>query len=177
MPLEVSKNDSTSELLRPYKQRALCLEDFTRWFENRNSDQDDRLRYQFTLDMAVIALKEFEYWQSGEMFNGKSIRAEVSDGLKKRTFRRDKKGGKIVWVSPGVVFPIISSMKHFVIFTGNRWSLQKPEIFEEAELVDAALEQWRASDTNPMWLGRSAAAYSALNFLTRTAKRASDRMH
>lgn len=177
MPLEISKNESPTELLRPYKQRALCLEDFTKWYERRDLDEDDARRYRFTLEMAATAIKEFEYWQNGEMFNGKSIRAEVSDGQKKRTFRRDKKGGKIVWVSPGIIFPILSSLRHFVIQKNGKWVLEKPEIFEEAELVDAALEQWRASGTNPMWLGRSAGAYSALNFVTRTAKRAADRMH
>lgn len=176
MPHSVSQNESASELLRPYKQRALCLEDFTRWFERKEVDENDALRYQFTLEMACIAIKEFAYWQSGEMFNGKSIRAEVSDGQKKRTFRRDKKGGKIIWVSPGIVFPIISSLRHFVVQKDGKWLLEKPDIFEESELVDAALEQWRAADTNPMLLGRSAGAYSALNFVTRTAKRAADRM-
>ena len=176
MPVEVSQNESPSELLRPYKQRALCLEDFTKWFERKAVDEDDARRYQFTLDLAGIAIKEFAYWQEGEMFNGKSIRAEVSDGQKKRTFRRDKKGGRIVWVSPGMVFPILSSLKHFVVKKDGKWALEKPDIFEESELVDAALEQWRASDTNPMNLGRSAGAYSALNFVTRTAKRAADRM-
>lgn len=176
MPYEVSKNDTASEMLRPYKQRALCLEDFTKWYANKGSDEEDAARYQFTLDMAVTAVKEFEYWQSGEMFNGKSIRAEVPDGPKKRTFRRDKKGGRIVWVSPGIVFPIISSLKHFVRKVDGKWLLKKPEIFEESELVDAALEQWRALDTNPMNLGRSAGAYSALNFVTRTARRAAERM-
>lgn len=176
MPLEVSQNDTPSELLRPYKQRALCLEDFTRWYGQKDVDEDDLRRYQFTLDMAATAIEEFQYWQNGEMFNGKSIRAEVSDGRKKRTFRRDKKGGRIVWVAPGMIFPILSSLRHFVVQKNGKWVLEKPEIFEESELVDAALEQWRASDTNPMNLGRSAGAYSALNFVTRTAKRAADRM-
>jgi hypothetical protein len=176
MPIEVSKNDSPTETLRPYKQRALCLEDFTRWYEQKGVDPDDAARYDFTLQMAPTALEEFRYWQDGEMFNGRSIRAEVSDGRKKRTFRRDKKGGKIVWVSPGMIFPILSSLRHFVTNEGGKWTLEKPEIFEETELVDAALEQWRASETNPMYLGRNAGAYSALSFLTRTAKRAADRM-
>jgi hypothetical protein len=175
MPADVSKNDTPAELLRPYKQRALCLEDFTKWYERRETDEMDRLRYQFTLDIAATALKEFKYWQAGAMFNGKSIRAEV-DGAKKRTFKRDKKGGKIIWVSPGMVFPILSAMRHFVVKKDGKWVLEKPSIFEESELVDAALEQWRAADTNLVLLGRSAAAYSALSFVTRTAKRASDRM-
>jgi len=176
MPTEVSGNDSTNELLRPYKQRALCLEDFTKWYERRQISADDEGKYKFVLDLAATAISEFEYWQSGSMFNGKSIRAEVSDGQKKRTFRRDKKGGKIIWVSPGIVFPILSSLRHFVKQVDGIWILEKPELFEESELVDAALEQWRASDTNPMILGRSAGAYSALSFVTRTAKRASDRL-
>lgn len=176
MPLNVSKNDSPSELLRPYKQRALCLEDFTRWYERREMDEDDALRYQFTLDMAATAIKEFRYWQQGEMFNGKNIRAEVSDGRKKKTFKRDKKGGRIIWVSPGILFPILSSLRHFVAQKNGKFQLEKPELFEQSELVEAALEQWRALDTNPMFLGRSAGAYSALSFVTRTAKRASDRM-
>ena len=84
--------------------------------------------------MAVTAIQEFEYWQKGDMFTGKSIRAEVSGGRKKRTFRRDKKGGKIVWVSPGVVFPILSSLRHFVVQHDGVWTLEKPDIFEESEL-------------------------------------------
>ncbi|MEL6915937.1 MAG: AIPR family protein [Pseudomonadota bacterium] len=176
MPIEVSGSDTPSELLRPYKQRALCLEDFTGWFQNKDSDEASAARYQFTLDMAATAIEEFQYWQSGEMFNGKSIRAEVSDGRKKRTFRRDKKGGRIIWVSPGVVFPVLSAMRHFVVRKDGTWRLQKPEIFDEDELVDAALEQWRAHDTNPMDLGRSAGAYSALSYVTRAVKRAAEKI-
>ena len=176
MPIEVSKNESPTELLRPYKQRALCLDDFTKWYNRKDSDEDDARRYQFTLDMAATAISEFEYWQKGDMFNGKSIRAEVSDGKKKRTFRRHGKGKSIFWVSPGMVFPILSALRYFVTHKEGRWKLVKPELFEESELVDAALEQWRAADTNPMILGRSPAAYSALGFVTRTAKRASDRL-
>lgn len=176
MPSEVSQNDTPTELLRPYKQRALCLEDFTDWFQNKDSDEKAAIRYQFTLDMAATAIEEFQYWQTGEMFNGKSIRAEVSDGRKKRTFRRDKKGGKIIWVSPGVVFPVLSSMRHFVVHKSGKWQLEKPDIFDEAELVDAALEQWRAHDTNPMDLGRSAGAYSALSYVTRAVKRAAEKI-
>ena len=122
MPTEITQSDSTSEILRPYKQRGNCLDDFTRWYENRSTDEGDKGRYDFTLQMAPTAIREFEYWQKGSMFNGKSIRAETG-GQKKRSSKRKIKGGEIIWVSPGIVFPILSALREFVELTNEKWQL------------------------------------------------------
>ncbi|MEP3805909.1 MAG: AIPR family protein [Sulfitobacter pontiacus] len=175
MPSELAQSDAASEVLKPYKQRGNCLDDFTRWYQNRGTDEADKARYDFTLQIAPTALRELENWTAGSMFNHKGLRVETGK-QNKRSFRRDGKGGQIVWASPGIVFPILSAFSEFVEREDDKWVLRKPEIFEEDELVDAAIEQWRALETDPMQMGRSAGAYAALRHITRTTKRAADRM-
>lgn len=173
MPVSVSENETASETLRPYKNKAQCLEDFSSWYVNRSSDPAAAARYKFVIDMACTAIKEYERWQAGGLWTGKYVREETKTGG--RSFRRQK--GNVIWAAPGIVFPILSALKYFVSQDeGGVWRLEKPPIFDEHEMIDAAIEQWRGHNNDPMAMGRSINAYTALGFMTRMAQRASDRI-
>lgn len=165
MPSSVSGNTSTSELLRPYKNRAQCLEDFSNWWflkdkgtpAERAAAQE---RYDFVIQMAATAWREYTYWESHQGWNNKYIWEQTQKGG--RVVRRDKKG-KIVWVSPGIVFPVMKSMSAFVSKDEHgRWQLAKPSLFKPDDMIRRAVAQFRAHDSNPMDMGRSESAYEAL---------------
>lgn len=166
MPADVSKNDSAAEKLRAYKNPEQCLTDFTEWYENKEKDEDARRKYVFTVQMAPYAIGEYEYWERHEAWNGQQIWEETKKGG--RACRRDK-SKRIVWVSPGLVFPILGAIGEFVTETAKeQWQIVKPSIFKPAELVTRAVAQFRSFESDPMQMGRSSGAYDALRIYPST---------
>jgi hypothetical protein len=166
MPKSVSQNDVAAELLRPYKNKAQCLSDFSEWYTHKGSDDAAERKYRFTVQMAPIALAEYEYWLSHDAWNGQRIWTETKKGG--RAVRRDN-AGKIDWLAPGIMFPLIGALSAFVVeHKPGKWRLEKPRIFKPAELVHRTVNQFRAHNSDPMWMGRSAAAYEALRTYTET---------
>lgn len=160
MPPSVSGSSNATELLRPYKQKAKCLEDFSDWYQRRATDAEAARRYNFTVQMAVKALQEYEYWEKHEAWNGMRIWEDTKKGG--RACRRDK-SGKVVWVSPGILFPLMKSLSAFVVEDSpGHWIIDKPTLFKPNALVNKTTAQFRAHDSNPMDMGRSEAAYEAL---------------
>lgn len=166
MPASVSGNTTSAEMLRPYKNRAQCLEDFSEWWYQKDKGENAEVRaaaearYRFTVDMAPIAWREYHYWESHPGWNNKYIWEQTQKGG--RVVRRDKKN-KIVWVSPGLVFPIMKAMSAFVDTDGeSRWQLKKPSLFKPDDMIKRAVAQFRAHDSNPMLMGRRESAYEAL---------------
>jgi hypothetical protein len=136
-----------------------CLTDFSSWFERKASDQDAKQKYEFTVAIAPYALSEYEYWEHHPAWNGQRVWEENKKG---RACRRDK-SGKVVWVSPGLVFPILSAMSAFVIeTTSGHWDITKPSLFRPDEMIARAVKQFRGVDSDPMVMGRSAGVYDAL---------------
>jgi hypothetical protein len=166
MPLDVSQNDSAAEKLRPYKNPEQCLTDFSNWYEKRGSDPVAKLKYDFTVDIAAAAIQEYDYWEAHEGWNGNHIWEETKKGG--RACRRDK-NGKIVWVSPGLVFPILGAMSEFVIeATPEHWQIRRPKIFRPKEMIMRAVAQFRSVDGDPMLMGRSPGVYDALRIYPAT---------
>jgi hypothetical protein len=166
MPYTVSKNDSAAEKLRAYKNPEQCLTDFSSWFESKNTDPEAREKYEFTIAMAPYAITEYEYWERHEAWNGNYVWEETKKGG--RACRRDK-DKKIVWVSPGLVFPLLGAMAEFVERSENgNWKINKPDIFKPGEMISKAVAQFRAIDSDPMQMGRSAGAYDALRIYPST---------
>lgn len=160
MPLSVSGNDTASEMLRPYKNKAQCLEDFSQWYLDKDKDADSKTRYDFVVQMAPTAIREYEYWERHPSWNGHMIWEETKKGG--RAVRRDK-NKKIVWVAPGIVFPVLKAMSEFVALDkAGRWTFKKPRQFKPEEMIRKAVAQFRAADSNPMSMGRSESAYEAL---------------
>jgi AIPR protein len=164
MPEWVSKSDAASEKLRPYKNPEQCLNDFSEWYETKASDPDAAAKYRFTIEIAASAIAEYQYWEGHEAWNGKYIWEETARG---RAVRRDKTG-KIVWASPGLVFPIMSAMRRFVVDEGGSWKISKPTVFKPADMISQSVGQFRSVGSDPMQMGRSIGAYEALLIYTTT---------
>lgn len=166
MPASVSGNASSAELLRPYKNRAQCLEDFSGWWyaKDKGTTPEERAtaqaRYNFVIQMAAPAWREYQYWESHSGWNNKYIWEQTQKGG--RVVRRDKKN-KIVWVSPGIIFPVMKAMSAFVKQDSDgKWMLDKPSLFKPDDMIRRAVAQFRAHDSNPMDMGRSESGYEAL---------------
>jgi hypothetical protein len=127
MPFFVSKNDSAAEKLRPYKMAEQCLTDFSNWHERRASDPQAADLYAFTVQMAPYAYDEYLYWERHEAWNGFRIWEETKKG---RACRRDPKSGKVVWVSPGLIFPLMGAISEFVVQKDGLWQIDKPKPFD-----------------------------------------------
>jgi len=165
MPATVSKNDSASEQLRPYKNPEQCLTEFSQWYESRTSDRDSREKYDFTVAMAPTAIAEYEYWEAHDDWNGQRVWEETKKGG--RACRRDA-NGKIVWVSPGLIFPIMGALREFVEHRRNAWSLNKPKLFKPSDMIARAVQQFRGQGSDPMQMGRDAGVYDALRIYPST---------
>lgn len=166
MPSAVSGNSSPAEMLRPYKNRAQCLEDFSTWWHDKDKGESAAVReaaherYRFTVEMAPTAWREYAYWESHDGWNNKYIWEQTQKGG--RVVRRDRKN-RIVWVSPGIVFPVVKAMSAFVVQDDEAgWKLDKPSLFRPDDMIRRAVAQFRAHDSNPMLMGRRESAYEAL---------------
>ncbi len=167
MPVSVSKNDTPTEKLRAYKNPEQCLSDFSDWYTKREVDQDARAKYEFTVKIAPYAIEEYQYWERHEAWNGQHIWEETKKGG--RACRRDKMGKKIVWVSPGLIFPILGAMSEFVEEKPPvNWVISKPAFFEPERMIGQAIGQFRSLNSDPMLMGRSAGAYDALRIYPAT---------
>jgi hypothetical protein len=174
MPSAVSGSESAAEKLRPYKNPEQCLTEFSEWYESGKKKKDEGkefdtaalARYEFTVQIAPFALEEYEYWEKHDAWNGHRVWEETKKGG--RACRRDK-SGKIVWVSPGLVFPIVGAMSEFVQEAlPGKWAITKPTLFKPAEMITRAVGQFRGVDSDPMLMGRSAGAYDALRIYPAT---------
>lgn len=165
MPVSVSKNDSAAEKLRAYKNPEQCLTDFSSWYTTRKTDPEARLKYDFTVQMAPYAIEQYEYWERHDGWNGHNIWQQTKKG---RACRRDKMN-RVVWVSPGLVFPILGAMSEFVQETSpGQWAISKPPSFKPTVMIAQAVAQFRSCDSDPMQMGRSPGAYDALRIYPAT---------
>lgn len=165
MPLSISKNETASEKLRPYKNPEQCLTDFSDWYEHKDSDPIARAKYDFTVQIAPYAIAEYDYWEKHDGWNGHHVWEETKKGG--RACRRDK-AGKVAWISPGLIFPILGAMSEFVQEVGGKWAISKPTLFKPSEMIGRVVSQFRGLDSDPMQMGRSAGAYDALRIYPAT---------
>jgi hypothetical protein len=154
-----------------YKQGGKCLTDFSEWAEHRKSDPTAAELYDFTVRMGPVAVQEYRYWERHEGWNGHRLheRGKGSDKpVGGRPVRRDRATNKVIWVAPGILFPIMSALSAFVRSDGGAWTLDKPDLFKEVELIRRAVQQFRALNREVALMGRSEAAYDALSIYTDT---------
>lgn len=154
-----------------YKQGGKCLADFSDWARDRETDATAAALHDFTVQIAPIAIHEYQRWSCHEGWNGHRLH-EIGKFSEKpiggRPVRRDKKTGKVVWVAPGILFPLMSSLSAFVLQRNGHWVLEKPDLFKEEELIRRAVQQFRALDREVAMMGRSEQAYDALSIYTET---------
>ncbi len=166
MPVAVSGNESAAEKLRAYKNPEQCLTEFSRWFDDQKRDADARRKYNFTIQIAPYAIEEYETWEKHVAWNGHRLWEETKKGG--RACRRDK-ANRVIWVSPGLIFPILGAMSEFVEETSSgKWEIVKPNLFKPGEMIARAVAQFRTVDSDPMQMGRSAGAYDALRIYPST---------
>jgi hypothetical protein len=154
-----------------YKQGGKCLSDFSTWWAARITDERSREFYEFTVQMAPTAVKTYRHYESHDAWNGNHLHEKGKGGGVPeggRPVRRDKKSNKIVWVAPGILFPILSALSAFVIHDGVKWKLEVPSLFSEEELIRRAIQQYSALDRQVALMGRGEVAYDALSIYTDT---------
>ena len=154
-----------------YKQGGKCLSDFSEWARDSSDDEGKAKLHDFIVEIAPIAVKEYRHWEEHEGWNGHRLheRGRSSDKpVGGRPVRRDKKTGKVVWVAPGILFPVMSALSAFVTRKSGHWLLEKPKLFKEEELIRRAVQQFRALNREVAVMGRSEAAYDALSIYTET---------
>jgi hypothetical protein len=160
MPSSVSGSRSSSEALKPYMNKAKCLEDFSSWYKNRSTDKSAKDKYDFTLSIAVKAIREYRSWELSEHWVGHRIWESTQQGG--RTCKRDK-NGNIVWMSPGIMYPLMSAMSEFVQQDENgEWQINKPKQFKPSQMIDKTVAEFRSNSNSskPMLMGRNPSAYS-----------------
>lgn len=157
----------------PYKQAGKCLKDFGEWAQTRKADPEAKERYDFTVQIAVAAIKEYRYWESHQAWNGHRLHEKSKSsngGSAPKGGRPVRRGadGKINWVAPGLLFPIMSALSAFVVQKGGEWTIEKPSLFDAGQMIERAVKQYRALDRQVAYMGRSEAAYDALSIYTDT---------
>jgi hypothetical protein len=172
MPADLEASD-VKVYNMPYKQAGKCLKDFGEWAQARKADPDAKSRYDFTVQIAVAAINEYRYWENHPAWNGHRLHEKPKGshgGNAPRGGRPVRRGpdGKINWVAPGLLFPIMSALSVFVVRRDGSWAIEKPSLFDPAQMIDRAVKQYRALDRQVAYMGRSEAAYDALSIYTDT---------
>lgn len=167
MPPSIAPSSADSEVLKPYKQKEKCLDDFAHWYKEKGNSSDAAARYQFVLDMAAPAWGLYVSLNSAEEWNGQRVQADTKQGG--RALRRDPQG-RVEWVAPGILFPMIKAISAFVVQSDDgSWSILYPDVFDRAELISSAVKLFRSREINldPYVMGRSIGAYDGLAHYTK----------
>lgn len=167
MPEEVAGAKTATEKYKAYRFGGKCLAEFCEWAQASDEDEESKLKYDFTVEMAPLAYLEYKYWESHNGWNGHRLHENPKKGG--RPVRRDPKTGLVTWVAPGILFPLVGALSAFVERDKKgKWALSKPSIFSEEELVRRTVKQFRALDREVAMMGRNEAAYDALSIYTDT---------
>lgn len=145
-----------------YSQKATCLKDFSAVYDATKHDlsKPDADLYDFFLQIAPEAHLLYQKWKSHQGFRGTRIRIIERDG------------GKIVEVPDGIIFPILASLSVFVAKKKGKWTISKPELLADSELIDTAKTVYmQIADSNPQTMGKKPACYSSLLSITTIYKK------
>lgn len=168
------KNKSSYAKAFAYNGKASCLRLFEKVFNEANgkvSNAEKKLSedlYKFYLDIAPDALKLYEKWNSGKLFNGANFKQEEA-------IVRDKDTREIRRAHDGVIFPIIAA--HSVFIKKNdkgNWQMVIPDIKIDDLTVDenlvAAAKATFISVANhkPHIMGKTEACYEHIRLFTQT---------
>lgn len=171
--MPVSLEDKIRPRNMPYKQAGKCLSDFSDWARLRDdtdeSSEAARERYKFTIEMAANAMLEYRYWQRHEAWNGHRLHEYGKNSDKPRGGRPiRRKDNQVIWVAPGLLFPIISALSAFIKREDSKSWVEKPEIFSAEAMISRAVNQFRGLEREVSLMGRSEGVYDALSIYTDT---------
>lgn len=159
MPEELIEGAFTANKLKAYKQRAQCRASFetAAFAAMTDPDCDEAQTHNFYVDIAPHAWKEYQHWRSHPGWRGKY--------LQERTHAITRAEGDHT-VADGIVFPILAALSLFVKKGKGHWTLEKPRIFRDEMMIDAALNQLRVSCGGKVFLmGRQAGVYESLRLI------------
>jgi hypothetical protein len=155
---------SIESRMRAYKNAAYCLQDFIDIVDNKSNPRD-YARYEYFVQMAGTAWREYLRWKSLDLWNDKRLLERLRQVVR-------SEDGAIKEVADGIVFPILSALSRFVTKTrSGKWSLVIPQFFQDEDMIIAARRQLSQCGGRPMLMGRSGNAYEALMILTEMAQR------
>jgi hypothetical protein len=167
MPSSILPDGRTSidGRMKSYKNAALCLTDFVKDFQEKDTDPATARRYKYFCDMSGTAWKIYTYWQTHEGWEGMRLRSDAG-----QVRRRE---GRIKSVADGVIFPALAALSNFIKWNSvkNEWEFQPPSVFRDEDLLLGARRQLSQHGGSPVQMGRSGAAYEALMTLTEMANR------
>lgn len=159
MPEELIEGTFTANKLKAYKQRAQCRASFeTAAFAAMNNPASPEAQiHRFYVDIAPHAWKEYQHWRSHSGWRGKY--------LQERTHAITRAENDHT-VADGIVFPILAALSLFVKKERGHWILEKPRIFRDEMMIDAAVSQLRVSCGGKVFLmGRQAGVYESLRLI------------
>jgi hypothetical protein len=159
MPEELIEGTFTANKLKAYKQRGQCRASFeTAAFAAMKDPHCEQAQsHGFYVDIAPYAWKEYQHWRSHPGWRGKY--------LQERTNAITRAEGEHT-VADGIVFPILAALSLFVKKEKGHWILEKPRIFRDEMMIDAALSQLRVSCGGKVFLmGRQAGVYESLRLI------------
>jgi hypothetical protein len=170
MPLELVGDDRfISSKLKAYKNKAQCRVDFEKAHDELDKEEPERDQkliemYRYYVDMAPYAWNAYQEYRTHVAWRGKRLRKE--------TKAVKRKSNQELTIADGLVFPIISALSLFVLKRDGHWILNKPSVFKDDDLIDAAVEQFREGcNSDPVVMGRSAGAYQSLMLVPRMSLR------
>jgi hypothetical protein len=169
MPQDLAGEDRfISSKLRAYKNKAQCRVDFEKAYdETHREDEPEKPKdpkllelYRYYVDIAPYAWRAYQDYRVHPAWKGKRLRRE--------TKAVKRKPNQEIIIADGLVFPMVSALSLFVHKKNDKWVLEKPPVFRDGMLVEAAVEQFReACNSDPVVMGRSAGAYQSLMFVSR----------
>ena len=169
MPQELAGEDRfIPSKLRAYKNKAQCRVDFEKAYnETYREDDPEKPKdpmllelYRYYVDIAPSAWRAYQDYRVHQAWKGKRLRRE--------TKAVKRKSNQEIIIADGLVFPMVSALSLFVHKKNGKWLLEKPPVFQDEMLVEAAVEQFReACNSDPVVMGRSAGAYQSLMFVSR----------
>lgn len=158
----VNKGGESPNKAFTYASKARCLKEYQNIFEAKeDKDHKDHKKavdaYAFYLDVAADAWDIYENWSSHQGFKGTGIQNGID---------RDEKRN-ILFVSDGIIFPIIASLSAFAKLKNGKWVIEPPTSFDEERLIRAAIGYFTTgAKSNPGTMGKSVQAYNQLWELT-----------
>ena len=162
--LQITRLFIPEELLKSsgakaYASGASCLTDFCKW-QKGTSEKDIALK-DFTLQMAARAWEEYQHWDNHPGWKGKNLQESYKTSGKRPA--KKLKDGNWTNFSTGIIMPLLYGLKWFVVKDANgKYHIEKPSLFNEEKHIKVAIKQFQEAKYNPLFMGRNASAYTAL---------------
>lgn len=152
---------SESEILKSYKNKGKCLEEFSESYSKKD------VQYDFIVNFAPKAWDAYLFWRSHKNWVGTNLQAKYGKKDERKKTIGTRKGGNGPWtdIVPGVLFPVLYGLHNFVEEISPKvWDIVIPDIFDVDRYLKTAKEIiTRDCNYDPYVMGRSIGAYMTLS--------------